>query len=109
MTHDKKAVAMFMSQVIDKFIKKRHPDVQQVYVFSDGPSSQFKNKYVANFLHTLNKIVQSQWNYMYFVTSHGKGVVDGIGGSVKVILHNLENRILCPQAMALYAFFTIFF
>ena len=86
MTHDKKALAVFVSQVIDKFIKKRNPDVKQVYAFSDGPSSQFKNKYIANFLHTLNKIVQIQWNY--FAASHGKGVVDGIGGSVKRLVWN---------------------
>lgn len=86
MKHDKKAVAVFMSQVIDKFIKKSHPDVKQAYVFSDGPSSQFKNKYIANFLHTLNKIVHIQWNF--FATSHGKGVVDGIGGTVKRLVWN---------------------
>ena len=85
-THDKKAVAVFMSQVFEKFIKKKHPEIKQVYVFSDGPSSQFKNKYIANFIHVLNKIVPMQWNY--FATSHGKGVVDGIGGTVKRIVWN---------------------
>ena len=55
-------------------------------MFSDGPSSQFKNKYIAHFLHTLNKIVPIQWNY--FATSHGKGVVDGIGGTVKRLVSN---------------------
>ena len=81
MMHDKKAVAVFMFHVVDQFIKKRHQNVKQVYVFSDGPSSQFKNKYIAHFLHTLNKIVPIQWNY--FATSHGKGVVDGIVGTLK--------------------------
>ena len=44
MMHDKKALAMFMFHVVDQFIKKRHQNVKQVYVFSDGPSSQFKKK-----------------------------------------------------------------
>ena len=86
MMHDKKAVAVFMFHVVDQLIKKRHQNVKQVYVFSDGPSSQFKNKYIAHFLHTLNKIVPIQWNY--FATSHGKGVVDGIGGTVKRLVSN---------------------
>ena len=55
-------------------------------MFSDGPSSQFKNKCIAHFLHTLNKIVPIQWNY--FATSHGKGVVDRIGGTVKRLVSN---------------------
>jgi len=67
-------------------VKKRHPNVKQVYVLSDGPSSQFKNKYVANFLRTLCKTVHIQWNF--FATSHGKGVVDGIGGTVKRLVWN---------------------
>ena len=55
-------------------------------MFSDGPSSQFKNKCIAHFLHTLNKIVPIQWNY--FATSHGKGVVDGIVGTLKRLVSN---------------------
>ena len=45
--HDKKAVTVFMFHVVDQFIKKRHQNVKHVYVFSDGPSSQFENKYIA--------------------------------------------------------------
>lgn len=48
LSHEKKAVAVFMSNVIDNLIKK-HPDISLCYIFSDGPSSQFKNKYVAHF------------------------------------------------------------
>ena len=86
MAYDKKAVAVFMSQVIDNFVKKRNPDVKQVCVFSDEPSSQFKNKYMANFLQTLCKTVHVQWNF--FATSHGKGVVDGIGGTDRHLVSN---------------------
>lgn len=86
MAHDKKVVAVFMSRVIDNFVTKRHPNVKQVYVFSDGPSSQFKNKYMADFVQTLCKTVHIQWNF--FATSHGKGVVDGTGGTVKRLVWN---------------------
>ena len=55
-------------------------------MFSDGPSCQFKKKHIAHFLHTLSKIASIQWNY--FATSHGKGVFDGIGGTVKRLVCN---------------------
>jgi len=84
--HNKQSVAVFMSIVIDKFVKEIHDDVKSVFVFSDGPSSQFKNRYIVNFLHTLNAKVNIQWNY--FATSHGKGAVDGIGGTVKRMVWN---------------------
>ena len=37
-------------------------------------------------MHTLNKTVPIQWNY--FATSPGKGVVDGIAGTVKRLVSN---------------------
>lgn len=45
-----------------------------------------KNKYIVSVLSKLDKIVHVQWNY--FATSHGKGAVDGIGGSIKRLVWN---------------------
>lgn len=55
-------------------------------IWSDGPSSQFKNKFIASLIPQLEaefglKII---WNF--FATSHGKGCVDGIGATVKIIV-----------------------
>ena len=55
-----------------------------VSIWSDGPSSQFKNCYIAASLCLLeeNHGIKILWNF--FATSHGKGgPVDGIGDSVK--------------------------
>ena len=82
--HEKKAVAVFMSRVINKFVKEKHQHITRVHIFSDRPSSQFKNKYVAHFLHTLRQTVNLQW--YFFATSRGKGAVDGIGGTVKRVV-----------------------
>lgn len=41
MVHDKKSVAVFMSQMFDKFIKKRQSNVKCVYIFSHWPRLQF--------------------------------------------------------------------
>lgn len=49
MVHCKKVVAVFMSQVIKKLCEEKGPRCQTSLLF-DRPSSQFKNKYMANFL-----------------------------------------------------------
>ena len=57
------------------------------HVFSDGPSSKFKNKYMMKLIQTLGKthsIKEFHWNF--FATGHGKGVVDGIGGEAKSLV-----------------------
>ena len=58
-------------------------------IFSDGPSPEFKNKYCVHMLHLLQKEfhlnhIKFQWSY--FATSHGKGIVDGIGGRAKSLV-----------------------
>ena len=57
--------------------------VETVFQWSDGPFSQFKNKYIVSLIPVLQKRygITIRWNY--FATSHGKGPDDGIGGSVK--------------------------
>lgn len=104
MVHDKKAVAVFMSLVVDRFVKQKHPHITRVFVFSDGPSSQFKNKYryVAHFLHKLHSKVHIQW--IFFATSHGKGVVDGIGGTVKRVVWNAVTTRKAPAVVDAQSF-----
>lgn len=41
---------------------------------------------MANFLHKLEELVHVQLNY--FATSHGKGAMGGIGGTVKRLVWN---------------------
>ena len=84
--HDRTAVTVFMDTVLEGFVKQRHPEVKTVYVFSDGPSSQFKNKFIVSILPTFDRIVYVQWKY--FTTSHGKGAVYGIGGTLKQMVWN---------------------
>lgn len=84
--HEKTSVLVFMSTVLETLVKQKHPEVTKAHIFSDGQSSQFKNKYIVSILSKLAKIVQVQWNY--FATSHGKGVVDGIGGTIKRLVWN---------------------
>ena len=57
--------------------------VKNVSIWSDGPASQFKNRFIAAAMISLQTkhCLNIHWNF--FATSHGKGPVDGIGGAVK--------------------------
>ena len=55
-------------------------------IFSDGPSSEFKNKYCMRMLYDLGQKFQKDFSWKYFATSHGKGVVDGVGGRAKSLV-----------------------
>ena len=66
-----------------RLVKERF-DIDGMEVFSDGAPSQFKNQYIFNALyHFLCKYALTKLMWHFFATSHGKDVVDGIGGAVK--------------------------
>lgn len=48
-------LCLYFWTLINDFIAKKHPQVKMVDVFSDGPASQFKNKYMANFCCKLER------------------------------------------------------
>ncbi|XP_067645152.1 uncharacterized protein [Eurosta solidaginis] len=55
-------------------------------ISSDGPSSQFKNKFIAALIPYLEIKFGIKIFRNYFATSHGKGCVDGIGATVKTVV-----------------------
>ncbi|XP_030827949.1 uncharacterized protein LOC115928135 [Strongylocentrotus purpuratus] len=79
LTHSKETIIAYLDVLLGYL-----PDtVTSISIWSDGPASQFKNRFVAAALCTLQEAhkIQIKWNF--FSTSHGKGPVDGIGGSAK--------------------------
>ena len=68
-----------MDKVLKFLVPEKGLKVKRVYLFLDGPSSQFKNKHMVNFYHKLRQDVK--WNA--FAASHGKDTVDDIGGTVE--------------------------
>ena len=56
---------------------------KHLVLYSDGPSSEFKNRFVQKIITDLKKELNVDIFWKYFATSHGKGVVDGIGGNAK--------------------------
>lgn len=93
--HEKNSVCVFIHELLSKLVAKH--GITKVDIFSDGPSSQFKNQFVLNYLPIIKKQLNLDylcWNF--FATSHGKGAVDGIGGTVK---RNVWMETLSRQAV----------
>ena len=80
--HTKEAVYTFMT-FLYKYLLEKYPSIKLINTFSDGAASQFKQRYLfSNIpLWEINLKIQILWHF--FATSHGKGAVDGIGGTVK--------------------------
>ena len=69
-------VDKLLSSVIDESVKTLH-------TWSDDPSSQFKNRFIAASIPWLQEKHKLKICWNPFATSHGNGLVDGIGGVVK--------------------------
>lgn len=77
--HGKRTVITYIDHLMDTL-----PDMMEIILsWSDGPSSQFKNWFVVAAISALEEKhnVKIKWNY--FATSHHKGPVDGIKGTIK--------------------------
>ena len=82
LNHTKEAVYTFMTYLFNHLATK-NPQIKTINIFSNGAISQFKQRYLFSNLHEWETDfgVQLVWNF--FATSHGKGAVDGIGGTLK--------------------------
>ena len=59
-------------------------NLRKVYYFTDGASSQYKNRkknFVNLAFHMQDFNLEAEWHF--FATSHGKGPCDGLGGTIK--------------------------
>ena len=79
----KNSVFTFINAVTD-YIQFEKGDM--LIIYTDGPSLEFKNRYIVKLVSMLSKIFQCKVSWKYFATSYGKGVVDGIGGSAKSLV-----------------------
>jgi hypothetical protein len=81
--HDKSSVAALLVQLLTHFFDGT-PGCQFLHICSDGPSSQFKNRFIFALLSKVRQhfAIQSLcWSF--FASAHGKGPCDGVGGLVK--------------------------
>lgn len=80
---DKDTIFVFVKRLFEILFKKNNAAAIQNIIWSDGPSSEFKNKFMVKLLHHLSLKYNRKFIWKYSATSHGKGVVDGVGGNVK--------------------------
>jgi hypothetical protein len=81
--HDPMSVWAHLNPILKK-IREEHPDVDTLQFFSDGPTSQYKQK--LNFYLFSTELFEhgfkrGYWNF--HTAGHGKGIPDGIGASLK--------------------------
>lgn len=82
LTHTKETISPYLYKLLTDMPKS----VKILKIWSDGPSSQFKNKYMAAMIAILEKEFDIKIFWNYFTTSHGKGCIDGIGATVKMVV-----------------------
>ena len=75
LTHTKYSVYIFMEYIM-KHLRDKFPSVRVLNVFSDVQVHSSNKYFCSGTCTTGSKIT-------FFATSHGKGVVDGLGGTVK--------------------------
>ncbi|XP_035444273.2 uncharacterized protein LOC118277191 isoform X1 [Spodoptera frugiperda] len=84
--HQPPAIWAHLTPII-RLIQEETPNVDVIHFFSDGPSSQYrqKNNFFL-FAHFAKELQLSFATWSFFESGHGKSVADGIGGSVKRVL-----------------------
>ena len=68
-----------MSELLCQFPKT----VKKIDIWLDGPSSQFKNRFIVGALPLLQQLSKKAITWNYFASSHRKVAVDGIGDTIK--------------------------
>lgn len=81
-SHSKYCVLLFLNEIISD-MKSRYPNLKTVNFFSDGCAGQFKNRWILSLIVTANHVFGIDLSWDFFQSGHGKGAVDGIGGSAK--------------------------
>ena len=79
MKHSKTSVTIFLDEILEHF----PPNIEELRIWTDGATSQFKNKFMMEGMKMLSikHNIPLSWNFS--ATGHGKGPVDGIGGCLK--------------------------
>lgn len=101
--HTQEPVYAFKSELFGNISTKYSP-VKLINVFTDRPTTQFKQRYLFSNLPDWEQdfSVKIIWNF--FATSHGKGAVDGIGGTVKrSIWRHVKSKEDAPDNAVAYA------
>jgi len=100
--HDPCAIWAHITPV-HKFLVAKFSQVTSINFLSDGPTTQYRNRFNLYFLSRLphfGPFTSATWNFSE--SGHGKGAADGIGGSLKRLADRLVaegHNIPDPQSL----------
>jgi len=99
--HEKRAVTAYTASALET-IKQHFPTVRNVAFWTDGPTSQLKNKFIFILTAKLANVYELKISWNYFATSHGKGPNDALGGNAKRIAHQkvLSRQMVTHDALS---------
>ena len=69
-----------------KKMLKEMPDVETLYIASDSPTSQYRNKKMMYLMKEFSKEKKTNIIWIFTETGHGKGPMDGVGAAVKSVI-----------------------
>lgn len=87
---DKRTIFAFLYEVLRRLPNICDPSMEEIF-WSDGPASEFKNKFMFCVLRFFAMKYQKTFTWKFFATSHGKGVVDALGGNAKCVV-NMQQK-----------------
>ena len=82
-TKDDKFSVITCLEILVQEIISMMPDANENTFFSDDAASQFKNRFLLQHLTTMMEQTGVDFEWNYFASFHGKGVVDGTSGTLK--------------------------
>ena len=85
---DKFSKGTFLEYLYDRIIPEKDEVDEEEIIWSDGPTSEFKNKYMCHLMNIFSTKYNKRFLWTISATSHSKGVVDGTGGNVKSIVQS---------------------
>lgn len=81
-------------QPLLRYIKHNNPHVNTIHFMSDGPTSQYRNKFTFFMISKLHEdycgLECVTWNYSE--AGHGKGAPDGVGGALKTAMDRVVSH-----------------
>ncbi|KAL0859620.1 hypothetical protein ABMA27_010747 [Loxostege sticticalis] len=82
--HDPVLICAHLKPVIEQ-IKLIIPDLKDLHILSDGPTTQYGNKtmfqMIVNYISKISSVESITWHFSE--SGHGKGAPDGVGGCLK--------------------------
>ena len=83
LNHDEEVVTGLTHHILEELMK-HHSEISTIHIWTNGPSSQYKNRYVFLLVPCFDAVYKVTLDWNYFATSHGIGSVDALGGKCPI-------------------------